>query len=44
MSWAETNVPDNTLASQRRQNTEFRSANHVEVDFVFMAAGHQSDY
>ena len=31
-SWAETNVPDNTLASQRRQNTGFRSAYQVELD------------
>jgi hypothetical protein len=39
MSWAETNVPDNTLASQRRKNTGFRSANQVEVDFVSIASG-----
>ena len=39
MSWAETNVPDNTLASQRRENTGFRSANQVEVDFVSIASG-----
>ena len=34
MSWDETNVPDNTLASHKRQNTGFRSANQVEVDFI----------
>ena len=38
-SWADTNVPETTLASQRRQNIGFRSANQVEVDFVFIASG-----
>jgi hypothetical protein len=33
-SWAETNVPETTVASQRRQNIGFRSANQVDVDFV----------
>jgi acyl-CoA thioesterase len=34
MSWAETTVPDNTLASHKRQNIWFRSANQVEADFI----------
>ena len=38
-SWAETNVPDNTLASHKRQNTGFRSANQVEVDLFSIASG-----
>ena len=33
-SWAETNVPDITLASHKRQNAGFRSANQVAVDFL----------
>jgi hypothetical protein len=33
-SWAETNVPDKTLASHKRRNTGFRSANHVDIDFL----------
>ncbi len=37
-SWTETTVPDNTLASHRRQNTGFRSANQVEVDFISLRA------
>ena len=39
MSCAETNVPDKALASQRRQNTGFLSANQVEADVVFIANG-----
>ena len=38
-SWAETNVPDKTLASHKRQNAGFRSANQVEVDFFSIASG-----
>jgi hypothetical protein len=38
-SWAETTVPDNTLASHKRQNSGFRSANQVEVDFILIASG-----
>ena len=38
-SWADTTVPDNTLASHKRQNTGFRSANQVEVDFIVLASG-----
>ncbi len=34
MSCAETAVPDNTLARNKRQKTGFRSANQVEVDFI----------
>ena len=37
-SWADTTVPDNTLASQRRQYTGFRSANQVEVDLILTAS------
>ena len=37
-SWAETKMPDNTLANHSRRNTGFRSENQVEVDFVFIAA------
>ena len=33
-SWPETTVPDNRLASHKRQNTGFRSANQVEVDLI----------
>jgi hypothetical protein len=36
-SWADKTVPDNTLASQRRQYTGFRSANQVEVDLILTA-------
>jgi hypothetical protein len=36
-SCAERNVPDNTLASHKRQNAEFRRANQVEVVFLFIA-------
>ena len=36
-SCAERNVPDNTLASHRRQNAEFRRANQVEVVFLSIA-------
>ena len=39
MSWAETTVPDNRLASHKWQKTGFRSANQVEVDFIFIASG-----
>jgi hypothetical protein len=35
-SWAETNVPDRTLAHQRRQNVGFRSANQVDAAFAFI--------
>jgi hypothetical protein len=42
-SWAETNVPDTTLASQRRKNTGLRSANQVEVDFVFIPSGKKNN-
>jgi len=38
-SWAETTVPDNTLASHKRQNSGFPSANQVEVDFILIASG-----
>ena len=38
-SCAERNVPDSTLASQRRQKAAFRRANQVEVDFFSIAAG-----
>ena len=34
MSCAETTVPDKTLTRNKRQNTGFRSANQVEVDFI----------
>jgi hypothetical protein len=37
-SWAETTVPNNTLANHKRQNSGFRSANQVEVDFIFIAS------
>jgi hypothetical protein len=30
-------VPDNTLASHKPQNTGFRSANQVELDFFSIA-------
>jgi len=43
MSCAETNVPDNTLANQRRLNTGFRSANHVDVDFFSIAKRHENN-
>jgi hypothetical protein len=33
-SWFETTVPDNRLASHKRQNAGFRSANQVEVDLI----------
>ena len=39
MSWAETTVPDNRLASHKWQRTGFRNANQVEVDFIFIASG-----
>jgi hypothetical protein len=32
-------VPENKVANHKRQNTGFRSANHVEVEFEFMAGG-----
>ena len=32
-------MPENRVANHKRQNTGFRSANQVEVDFVFMASG-----
>ena len=38
-SWAETNVPDNTLANHKRQNTGFRRANQVEVDLFSIGNG-----
>ena len=34
VAWAETTVPDNTLASHKRQNIWFQSANQVEADFI----------
>jgi hypothetical protein len=34
MSWEETTVPANKLASHKRQNIVLRSANQVEVDFM----------
>jgi hypothetical protein len=38
MSCAETNVPDNTLASHRLRNTGFPRANQVDVDAFSMSS------
>ena len=36
MSWAETQHPETTLASQSLRKTGFRSANQMEVEFVLI--------
>jgi hypothetical protein len=33
-SWEETNVPERSVASQSRQKTGLRKANHVEVELL----------
>ena len=35
-SWAETTVPNNTLAIHKWRKTGFRNANRVELDFILM--------
>jgi hypothetical protein len=36
MSWAETQQPETTLASQSLQKTGFRSASQMEFEFVLI--------